>query len=214
MNWLAPVDAYCERIGPGIWAEPLNAVTNLAFVVAAAILWRRLKGPGLATGLVMAALLAVIGAGSFLFHTYANRLTELADVLPIVGFILLYLFAASRDFLGLRPWRAVLVTAGFVPYAAVTVPLAALIPGIGSSAGYAPVPVLILAYAALLRRRMPATARGLTLGAGILVLSLVMRTLDGPLCHALPFGTHFLWHLLNAAMLGWMIEVWRRSRCA
>jgi len=26
----------------------------------------------------------------------------------------------------------------------------------------------------------------------------------------LPMGTHFLWHLLNAAMLGWMIEVYAR----
>jgi hypothetical protein len=26
-----PIDAYCERLGPGLWAEPLNALTNLAF---------------------------------------------------------------------------------------------------------------------------------------------------------------------------------------
>ena len=38
------------------------------------------------------------------------------DVLPIVGFILLYVFAATRDYFGARPWVAALVTAGFVPY--------------------------------------------------------------------------------------------------
>jgi hypothetical protein len=27
-------------------------------------------------------------------------------------------------------------------------------------------------------------------------------------------GTHFLWHILNALMLGWMIEVYRRHRLA
>jgi hypothetical protein len=35
-----PIDAYCERLGPGLWAEPLNAVTNLAFIVAAVICLR------------------------------------------------------------------------------------------------------------------------------------------------------------------------------
>ena len=38
-----PVDDYCERLGPGLWAEPLNLVTNLAFLIAA-ILWRRCRG--------------------------------------------------------------------------------------------------------------------------------------------------------------------------
>ena len=66
-----------------------------------------------------------------------------------------------------------------------------------------------MVYAALLRRRLPKTARGLAIGAGILIVSLTFRTLDLPLCGTLPFGTHFPWHVLNAVMLGWMIEVWR-----
>lgn len=206
MAWLASVDGYCERLGPGYWAEPLNAVTNLAFPLAAAVVWQSTRGLPLARA--MAVVLAMIGVGSFLFHTHANRATGLADVLPILAFILLYVFAASRDFLALAPWRAGLVTAAFLPYAALTVPLWSLVPGLGSSAGYAPVPVLILAYAGLLRTRAPQTAVGLAAGAGLLVLSLVFRTLDGPLCPAWPVGTHFLWHLLNAVMLGWMIAVY------
>jgi hypothetical protein len=72
------------------------------------------------------------------------------------------------------------------------------------------VPVLILGYAWLLRHRARATARGLAVGAGVLCLSLLARSVDMALCAGWPVGTHFLWHLLNAAMLGWMIEVWRR----
>ncbi|ABL71206.1 ceramidase domain-containing protein [Paracoccus denitrificans] len=212
MTWLSPVDAYCERTGPDYWSEPINALTNMAFLIAALVLWPRLRGPEMAMGRALAAVLFVIGLGSWLFHTHANRLTGLMDVLPIVGFILLYVFAATRDYFGARPWIAALVTAGFIPYAAATVPVFAMIPGLGSSASYAPVPLLILIYALLLRRRLPETARGLAVGAGILIVSLTFRTLDQPLCGALPFGTHFLWHVLNAVMLGWMIEVWRRHR--
>ena len=212
MDWLAPVDAYCERTGPDYWSEPINALTNLAFIIAALVMARRLSGPGMAIGRALAGILFVIGIGSWLFHTHANRLTGLMDVLPILAFILLYVFAATRDFFGLRTGWALLVTAGFFPYAAATVPLFGRIPGIGSSAGYAPVPLLILIYALLLRGRLPETARGLAIGALILIASLTFRTLDQPLCDSLPFGTHFMWHILNAVMLGWMIEVWRRHR--
>ena len=210
MAWLDAVDGYCERLMPGYWAEPVNAVTNIAFVAAAALVWRRTAGVPLARA--MALLLAAIGVGSYLFHTHANRVTGLMDVIPILLFILLYIFAASRDFLGMTPWQAGIATAAFLPYAAATVPLWSMIPGLGSSAGYAPVPVLILAYASLLRRRAPRTARGLAAGAGLLGLSLLFRTLDGPLCAVWPLGTHFLWHLLNAVMLGWMINVYVRHR--
>lgn len=210
MDWLAPVDAYCERTGPDYWSEPINALTNLAFMVAAILVWRRLSGPGMTTGRVLAANLFIIGIGSWLFHTHANRLTGLMDVLPILAFILIYVFAATRDYFGLKSWQAGLVTAGFIPYAALTVPLFQMVPGLGSSAAYAPVPLLILIYAALLRGKLPDTARGLAIGAGILIVSLTFRTLDEPSCAVLPFGTHFMWHILNAVMLAWMIEVWRR----
>lgn len=210
MNWLSPVDGYCERTGPEYWSEPINAVTNVAFLLAAVLIGWRHRGHALPTGRLLTAVLFVIGVGSWLFHTHANPLTGLMDVLPIVAFILIYVFAASRDFLNLRPWLAGVVTAGFIPYAMVTVPVFAAIPGIGSSAGYAPVPLLILIYAVLLRRRAPDTAYGLAIGAGTLVLSLTFRTLDEPLCGAIPVGTHFLWHILNAVMLAWMIEVWYR----
>lgn len=210
MDWLAPVDAYCERTGPDYWSEPINALTNLAFMVAAILVWRRLSGPGMTTGRVLAANLFIIGIGSWLFHTHANRLTGLMDVLPILAFILIYVFAATRDYFGLKSWQAGLMTAGFIPYAALTVPLFRMVPGLGSSAAYAPVPLLILIYAALLRGKLPDTARGLAIGAGILIVSLTFRTLDEPSCTVLPFGTHFMWHILNAVMLAWMIEVWRR----
>jgi hypothetical protein len=205
MGWFEQVDGYCERLGPGFSAEPLNALTNAAFLIAAVWVWPRTAGLPLARA--MAVVLGVIGVGSFLFHTFANRLTGVLDVAPILGFILLYVFAASRDMLGLKGWRAGLTVAAFLPYAAVTVPLWSRVPGLGSSAGYMPVPVLILAYAWLLRQRAPRTARGLAAGAGILLASLGFRTLDGPLCGGWPLGTHFLWHVLNAVMLAWMILV-------
>jgi hypothetical protein len=204
---LTPIDAYCERLGPGFWAEPVNALTNLAFLIAAWLMWRRTAG--LRMGRALAAMLGAIGVGSFLFHTFANGLTAAMDVAPILGFILLYLFAANRDLLGLSGWWALAATAAFLPYAALTVPLFEQVPALGSSAGYAPIPVLIVIYAALQRG---AAGRGFLIGAGLLCVSLALRTIDGAVCGVKPLGTHYLWHVLNAVMLAWMIEVWLRHR--
>ncbi|MCM2562697.1 ceramidase [Lutimaribacter sp. EGI FJ00015] len=212
MDWTRQIDSYCERLGPDYWAEPVNALTNLAFIIAAAILWPQVRGLPLARALC--AVLAVIGVGSWLFHTHATAWAAMADVLPILGFILLYIYTANRAYWGLRPWPALGLTALFFPYAAVTVPLFQMVPGLGSSAGYAPVPLLILVYALLLRRRLPRVSRGLAIGAGILVVSLFFRTIDMQVCRAVPTGTHFLWHVLNATMLGWMIAVYRRHMLA
>ncbi|MDR5652068.1 ceramidase domain-containing protein [Ruixingdingia sedimenti] len=214
MDWWAAVDGYCERTGPEYWSEPVNALTNLAFVLAALVMWRRVRGQGMPVAVALCAVLAVIGVGSWLFHTHANRATGLMDVLPIVVFVLIYIFAASRDILGMKGWQAGVAVVAFFPYAAATIPLFRLIPGIGSSAAYVPVPVLIVIYAALAARRHPATALNLFLGAAILAVSLTFRSLDMPVCGGFPLGTHFLWHLLNGLMLGWMIETYRRHLLA
>ncbi len=101
--------AYCERLGaPAFWAEPLNALTNAGFLLAAALafwLWRQRQPRDLA-GLVLIGLIIAIGIGSFLFHTIPNRITVLLDVVPIQGFILLYLGVAIRRFLGAPLWLA------------------------------------------------------------------------------------------------------------
>ncbi|WP_299353723.1 ceramidase domain-containing protein [uncultured Shimia sp.] len=210
MDWTQAIDSYCERTGPEYWAEPVNAVTNAAFLIAALIMWRR-TGAGRAPitrGLIT--VLALIGLGSFLFHTHGQVWSAIADTAPIALYVLTYIYAANRHYWGLSLWPALGLTVLFFPYAAATFPLFQMVPGLGSSAGYAPVPLLIFIYAFLLRRRLLHVARGLAIGAAILCLSIIFRSLDMPICGRLPLGTHFLWHILNALMLGWMIEVLHR----
>lgn len=209
MDLTAQIDAYCERTGPEFWSEPLNALTNIAFLLAAIWAWPRVRG--MAGGQVLAVILVLIAVGSGLNHTLAVAWAAAADTLAILHFILAYIYLATRDIL-LRPiWQAVLAVILFFPYAALTVPLFAWL---GSSAGYAPIPVLIAGYAFAARARNADTARRLAIGAGLLAVSIAVRTVDEPLCSVLPTGTHFLWHILNAIMLAWMIEAWRAHMLA
>ena len=211
MDWHSHIDAYCERIDPGFWSEPINAVTNLAFLAAALWIWPRTNGLPLARAL--AAILFGIGIGSFLFHTFATPWAALMDVVPIGVFILLYLFAVHRDVIGLGLWPALGATALFIPFAAITVPLLGMLPFFGISAFYWTVPILLVIYALALHRT-PHITRGFLTGAGLLALSISARSVDETLCNFIPFGTHFLWHVFNAVMLAWMILVYRRHMLA
>ncbi len=214
MDWMRAVDGYCERMDAGYWAEPVNAVTNAAFVIAAIVMWRRLGHARLPLARALVAVLAAIGVGSFLFHTHAQAWAAMADVLPIMAFVLIYIYAANRGFWRMGRGAALFGTAAAVVLAVAMVPVLALIPVLGASAGYLPLPVLIAGYGLALRSRAPDTARNLLIGAGILMLSLTFRSLDAVACSMIPFGTHFGWHLLNAVMLAWMIELYRRHMLA
>ena len=207
MAWSDPVDLYCERLGPGFWAEPINASTNAAFLVAALIAWRRAGGD--AFGRVLALLVGAIGIGGFLLHTVAMGWAATADVVPVLLFILTYLHAANRIFFGSRPWLAALGAAAFLPYAALAGSGFALLPFFEVAAAYWAVALLIGMYALVVPD--PSAAWGLALGCAILTISIVLRTLDGPICDTIPGGTHFAWHLLNAVLLGWLADVRRRA---
>ena len=208
MDLTRQIDLYCERLGPGLWAEPVNALTNLAFLLVALVMWRR--SAGLAAPRLLSAILFVIGLGSFAFHTAATLWAAMAESLPILGFALTYIYATNRFVLGWSDISAALGTLAYLPFAWVVAALLAGVPFFGISAGYWSLPLLMALYAGALWRREPEVARGLAISAGLLTLSLAARSLDAPLCAVLGIGTHFLWHLLNAVLLGWMIEVLRR----
>lgn len=209
MNWAEQVDIYCERVGPEFWAEPVNAVTNAAFLIAAFILWRRVRDTDLDLAKVLCTVLAAIGVGSFLSHTFATRWAATADVVPIGVFVFVYIFAANRDFLGLGWAKGAGATMLFPVFAYFIVPVLADM-GLGASAAYGAVNLYIYAYGVLLFPKDRALGGGLLIGAGVLSLSIFARTIDHGVCERFEVGSHFLWHCLNALMLGWMIEVYRR----
>ena len=208
MNWFETIDGYCERIDASFWSEPLNAVTNAVFLMAAIWVLRREELNNKARALAF--LLGMIGIASFLFHSVATAWAGALDVLFILLFTLLYIFVATEDFLGLPRRSALFVTLGYFPFSVVvdwlTLPLSVL----GSTRIYIPILILIILYSLILYKKFPYLSRGLAMGALLLTISMFARSVDLPLCETIPTGTHFLWHVINAIMLAWMIEVYRR----
>lgn len=202
-EWSRLIDQYCERTSAAFWAEPLNALTNVAFLVAAAWIARELlpRGRGALWSLwLLVVLMVAIGIGSFLFHTLATRWAELADRVPIQLFILWYVACFLHWIAGL-PWRwAWLGIPVFYVFARTTAPLAVdLLPH--GSASYLPAGLGLIAFSGYLLARRDTRWRYYAAATGVFAIALTLRTLDLPLCSMWPVGTHFLWHMLNAGML-------------
>jgi len=199
MNWSQPVDLYCERTSAAFWAEPVNALTNAAFLLAALaafVQWWRAGGRDLPV-LALILVLVAIGFGSFAFHTLATRGAAYLDVIPIAVFIYGYLALALRRFLALS-WLATGLALGAFFAIAQILPRQFPPATLNGSLEYVPALVVMLLLVWFVSAQVrPAIWRA----AVLFIVSLVLRTVDQVICSAFPLGTHFVWHLLNAAVL-------------
>lgn len=190
------IDLYCERTAAGLLNEPLNAASNLGFLLVAALAGHRARQRGLTDVGILAAILAAIGFGSGLFHTFATAWAQWLDVLPILAFQVLFLALYLRRIAGLAAAPVGAAVGVFVLTAIAAAQSAAVFNG---SLGYLPA-LVVLGWLGLDAWRRSGR-RSLAAATGLFALALVARSVDNALCAAWPWGTHFLWHLLNALVL-------------
>jgi hypothetical protein len=204
------VDIYCERTTPTLGAEPVNALTNIAFLMAAAAAWRLQSHclTRVAAGLIRTLILVtgVVGLGSFIFHTIATVWAKWCDVIPIFVFMLLYLWLVLTDFLAWALWAKLVALSMFFGatfYLQLAVPNTFLMGG----ALYFPALFVMVAVGAALYQRQRGAGKAMFAATGVFLLSFTARTLDVPICKLFPLGTHFLWHVLNAVLLYLLLRI-------
>nr|WP_132124566.1 ceramidase domain-containing protein [Actinocrispum wychmicini] len=199
------IDNYCERTDGSFWSEPLNAVSNVSFLVAAVAAWvlvrRASRGVGRPAGELYAlpAMIFLIFAGSSAFHTTATRWGLVADSGSIGVYMVYFIALWPRLYWGL-PWRRAWLGAPvFLAFTA----LVSLIPGLPGMYLSALIGLLVLAgllfYSDHAERRPH--WRWYVTAALIFAVSLTARTLDEPMCAQMPIGSHYIWHLLNGLVL-------------
>jgi hypothetical protein len=209
-NVLSYLDSYCERAGDGaLLAEPLNLFTNLCFIVAAIFAARLLlKNPGnrrLDLWLLVLFLFA-IGIGSGLWHAVPTGHTVLMDVIPITLFINVYLVSALRRLLGFS-WNKV-VFWWFVYFAAGIGAQYVLPPDLlNGTIMYVPTFLTLAILTWVIAKRDSAVGSIFKKVLLVWLASLAFRTIDPEICAAFPYGTHFLWHCLNAWVLYRLLKV-------
>ena len=195
------IDIYCERLEPGLWAEPINAVTNIAFFIAGffafhlaqkenALNWR--------SGLLISLIFAM-GVGSTLFHTFATLWAMISDVLPILFFQISFIVLYSRSIIGLKCWKIAGLLVLFVILMQGTMQLPR--EWLNGTLEYAPALIFLTGLGIYHLKNATREKWGLLITACVFVMSMTLRSIDMQFCEAIPIGTHFLWHCLNGMVL-------------
>ncbi|HKB22789.1 MAG TPA: ceramidase domain-containing protein [Methyloceanibacter sp.] len=216
---------YCERgTSTALSAEPINAVSNVAFILAALmglqLLEWRPREQQTSDHFLLIGLVALIGIGSFAFHLLATQESELLDVIPIAVFTLVYLGFALNRFLGVPPGWMVLLVIGFTILMGATSQVRCWDGGVGipgpeaqgaktclnGSVFYLPALGALIVVGLLLEERRHRAAPYVLWAAAIFAISLTLRSLDLALCGKFliedqKVGTHAAWHVLNALAL-------------
>jgi hypothetical protein len=193
------IDLYCERLGRGLFAEPVNAATNAAFLLVGFLLYRRaLRGRLDLSIALLLALIFAIGIGSTLFHTFATPWARLLDELPILVFQLGFFWLYARRVAGMGRLASL---AALATYLAAAVYARGFPASFNGSLVYLPALLTLGALGAYHAARAPVLRWSLVQAAAVFGIAVILRTLDMPLCDRWPLGTHFLWHLLMALVL-------------
>jgi len=211
------IDIYCERTAPGFLNEPFNALSNAAFLIAAWWNFTQIDPKhrvSMASGLCL--LAALIGLGSFAFHTRPSLLTQWVDVIPIWLFVCGYATAAIYVATGRNLVKTVVIgvlgVAALVFLFLITGELVTAKPpgdkpsAVNGSLQYLPAVIALLVFSVLATVRSHPARTRLWIATGLFLLALFFRTIDLTVCRELPIGTHVLWHLLNGVMIAVLLR--------
>ena len=201
------LNAYCERAGnPGFWAEPLNAVTNIlfiAFAIYAVFQLLQVRGRKFFSifdiwFLIFAML--CIGVGSGLWHTLAKPWSLLADVIPIALFINVCIFSLYLRVMQWKVWQVILL---WIIFQTMSVGAEVVLPSdtLNGSIMYVPALLMLVFSIWVLPSNQSLQRQSLIVITLAFLVSLTFRTLDLILCNMIQWGTHFLWHGINAYVL-------------
>jgi Ceramidase len=198
----------CEHIGQGLLAQPANALTSLAYMVAGLLLlWRALAGRSSArlAPAVYAAAVVGVGVGSAAFHgptpawgRFAHDLSIAAILAVIIGYDVALIRGA--------PVREGLAVFGVLlgPCAVVL----AVWPDASNALDAVLVAVAVVAEVAAARSnagRKRVSSWLWVVGAGVLTIGALLNALgrtDAPLCDPdSAVQLHAVWHVLTAFVL-------------
>ena len=190
------IRTYCERCGPGLFDEPINASSNIVFFFAAYAACRLARRMGeLTAGVRLLIGLALgVGIGSTLWHTFATTLAMALDAVPILLFHLVFLCLYGREVARLQPTVIGLL---LLVYGGSALCLVGYRNWLNGLVLYAPTLAMSWMVGMHYYRSVRRERGLLLLSAAVLGIALSCRAIDLVVCRQLPIGTHFLWHILN-----------------
>ena len=201
-NYSQPVDLYCERLNASFWAEPVNALTNISFIIAGILILLFLRRHKLKSREIniLAVMSIIVGLGSFTFHTIATKGAAFADTIPIALFITFALFVIFVRAFMVKPPLAVLYVILFAIANAIILKIFG-IKWLNGSIMYVPTFIILIIIGLISARKKPLFSRYILISAAIFFISIIFRSIDNKVCNYFPLGTHFMWHILNGVTM-------------
>ena len=195
------MDFYCERTNNQIFNEPINAISNIFFIIVSISLFKILrKNQSDKIYYIQPILIFFIGIGSFLFHLKPNLITLYSDIIPIFLFSLSFIFLFNRNVINISNLNSALLFILFLTLLLFITPKLKYEILNGSEFYFANYFFLAM-YTIWLYFKKSDFFQLLFLGFIFFNLSILLRSIDNHICNYLSIGTHFLWHFFNAYLL-------------
>ena len=193
-----PIPVNCERSNLGFFAEPLNAISNIAFIFAGFGVYQLLAKNRVQKIEYKAILILIffVGFGSFLWHATRNFYALILDAVPvalsfaIITYIFLYKLIGNK-LIALLIALLLIPTRFFISSFAPTDSVSSLIRNLINATVF----LVIIVWAF---RKYGRIAFEGTIVLIIYLIAITMRGIDLQVCPTFNLGTHFLWHILNA----------------
>lgn len=204
MDLFKELDFYCERTSSLFWAEPLNTFSNIFFVLAGLYVLNRTFRVRNLSNLVwlraLSVIVVIVGVGSFLFHVYANTWSLLADMIPILAFMALYLSFILRKAFKVSLILTLIFVSAFI-VTTLLIDQSFLKLYFNGSTTYFPAWMASCFIAQALYPKNMELSENIYGATFVLGISLFFRSVDMMFCDITISGTHYLWHMLNAVVL-------------
>ena len=195
----------CERTSHTLTSEPLNVLSSFMFMFVAVAIYRYyhrhadLERRWIWDIHAMTFITFIIGLNSVVFHSFPTPLTELADTIPIVMFIMIYFWSVLFRIGRCNLFQAAICFVAFIGFSHM---LVAQFPrAMNDSIGYLSSMLALIVIAVHLHLHARPSSQYFMLASLVGVASLFCRAIDHEVCSMFPFGTHFIWHTLNATLL-------------
>lgn len=196
------IDLHCERTQPGLFEEPLNALSNLGFVIVAILLFRlvRAKDHQPFSTYFLIFMCGFIGIGSMVFHTTARMWAAMyMDVIPIAIFATTFIFLFAKHILRLNFLGTMLLVALLFFENAVFKSYVTRAPdGYVSLIPTAFFLIFVCIYMFITKNT---SRKNFLIATIIAVVAIFFRATDIRFCETFPYGTHFLWHSLMSVFM-------------
>lgn len=196
-TYLRLVPQYCERVGSGIFSEPINLLSNLAFFVSVILLYKLFKSRkniNFEYWFILTIFL-IVGVGSSLWHSLRIPLAFVLDAVPILVFLISLLVIILKELTGSYKKAIVLTTVSFIFQVVISYLFSDFLNGsvLHFVSGIVFSGVIIWIY-----KKFNCIPGNIIAGLLLYILAMIFRSIDNLVCQYFSLGTHFIWHILNA----------------